>query len=280
VNHSIAFDAAVLGIGVASGVLSAAFGVGGAALSTPAIRALGVPPLLAVGTTLPSVIPSAIVGSWRYSRARLVDWPIVWRAVPAGVVAAVGGSLLSRVIPGGGHWLMVATAVILGWMAARIAWPDGVLRSVARNRVTVPSRSATTPGATASESLPAHTRARPAVLAGVGAGLLSGLLGLGGGVILVPVFTQWLRLPLHRAVATSLACVGLLAVPSTITHAIVGDIDWTVALLLTVGVLPGARLGAGLAIRTSERGLRIAVAVFLGVVSVVYGLGELLALGR
>ncbi|RZS91701.1 hypothetical protein EV189_0948 [Motilibacter rhizosphaerae] len=256
-------DVGFLATGVASGALSAAFGVGGAALSTPAIRALGVAPLLAVGTTLPSVIPSAVVGTLRYSRAGLVDWAAVVRIVPSGTVAAVAGSLLSHALPGGGHWLMVLTALVLGWMALRLATPR-------------PARP-TAPG----DTLVRSRISSPAVAAtasGVGAGLLSGLLGLGGGVVLVPALTELLGMTLHRAVATSLACVGLLAVPSTITHGLVGDIDWTVALLLTVGVVPGARIGSALALRASERRLRTVVAAFLGLVAVVYGAGELAAL--
>ena len=80
------------------------------------------------------------------------------------------------------------------------------------------------------------------------------------------------------AIGTSLACVGLLAIPGTITHALLHDIDWRFAAFLAVGVIPGARLGASLAIRATDRRLRLAVALFLAVISVVYGIGELIAL--
>lgn len=259
-SRSLLLDAGLLVSGVASGTLSAAFGVGGAALSTPAIRALGVPASLAVGTTLPSVIPGAVIGSVRYSRRGLVDWSTVAWATPAGLVTAVLGSFGSRVLPGGGHWLMVATAVVLGTTALRLSR----VRAPADSPHAVDEARAASP--------------RLAAVAGAAAGLLSGLLGLGGGVVLVPAFVELLRLPLHRAVATSLVCVGLFAVPSTITHAILGDIDWSVALLLTIGVLPGARLGSFLALWASEARLRRWVAAFLAIISVVYALGELLAL--
>ncbi|MCU1352138.1 MAG: putative permease, partial [Acidimicrobiales bacterium] len=81
-----------------------------------------------------------------------------------------------------------------------------------------------------------------------------------------------------QAIATSLACVGLLAIPGTLTHAALGDIDWRFALLLVVGVVPGARLGAALAVRTGDRRLRLGAAAFLGCTAVVYGAGELRAL--
>jgi uncharacterized membrane protein YfcA len=118
------------------------------------------------------------------------------------------------------------------------------------------------------------------VAAGIGvvAGLLSGLLGIGGGVIMVPAFTELLGLPLKAAIATSLVCVGIFGVPATITHAVLGDIDWRMATLLTVGVVPGARVGASLTIRTAERRLRLAVGIFLALVALVYFVTETRAL--
>jgi len=125
-------------------------------------------------------------------------------------------------------------------------------------------------------------RDTPAALAGVGAvaGLLSGLLGVGGGIVMVPGFTELLGMPLKSAVSTSLACVGLFAIPGTITHAALGGIDWRFALLLAVGVVPGARVGAALTLRAGARRHQLAVATFLGVISVVYAVGEAVALAR
>ncbi|HYN18856.1 MAG TPA: sulfite exporter TauE/SafE family protein [Actinomycetes bacterium] len=113
---------------------------------------------------------------------------------------------------------------------------------------------------------------------GVVAGLLSGLLGIGGGVIMVPAFTELLSVSLKSAIATSLVCVGIFAVPATITHAFLGDIDWRLATLLTIGVIPGARVGASLTIRTAERRLRLAVGIFLALVALVYFVTETRAL--
>jgi uncharacterized membrane protein YfcA len=62
-----------------------------------------------------------------------------------------------------------------------------------------------------------------------------------------------------------------------VTHALLGDIDWRLALLLTAGVVPSARLGAVLSIRARDRRLRVAIAAFLGTVAVAYGGGEVIA---
>jgi uncharacterized membrane protein YfcA len=262
--------------GIFTGVMSAAFGVGGAVVSTPAVRALGLSALYAVGTTLPAVLPSAVSGTARYAREGLIEWRVVGWTAPAGIVAAVGGSFLSHAVPGHGHWLMVLTAVLLGYTALRMSRPP---RRPAGLAPEAEDDSAVAPE---HPPRPASHTAAPALLVfiGAGAGLLSGLLGIGGGIAMVPGFTELARIPLKTAIATSLACVGVFAIPGTLTHWHLHDIDWWTALFLSIGVIPGARVGAHLAIRASARGLRLTVATFLGVTALVYGVGEIIALTR
>ena len=251
--------------GVATGVLSAAMGVGGAIVSTPAIRALGVSAALAVGTTLPSILPSAVSGTVRYAREGLIRWDVVAWTAPPGVIAAVAGSALSARVPGDGHLLMVVTAVLLGLTAWRMARGTDA-----------------DPAAEAEPATGTSRRHGRAILLAVGAaaGLLAGLLGVGGGLIVVPGLSELAGLPLKKAIATSLACVGILAVPATLAHWFLGDIDWAVAGWLSLGVVPGARLGAAAAIKLSTQRLRLAVAGFLGVVALVHGVSEAVALVR
>jgi uncharacterized protein len=260
----LARDALTLLLGFTTGVLSALFGVGGAIVSNPGLRALGAAPLVAVGTTLPSILPGAISGTLRYRREGLINWRLIVPAAASGLLAVVAGSLLSHAVPGGGHLLLLLIAVLLAFTAWRTA--------------AVPSD---TPAAAAEDVPPAAPEGRTRWLAagiGVVAGLLSGLLGIGGGVIMVPAFTELLGMSLKSAIATSLVCVGIFGVPATITHAFLGDIDWRLAVLLTVGVVPGARIGASLTIRTAERRLRLAVGIFLGLVALVYFVTETRAL--
>ena len=108
--------------------------------------------------------------------------------------------------------------------------------------------------------------------------MLSGLLGIGGGILMVPAFSAWVGLPLKETIATSLACVGILAIPGTITHAAQGDIDWTYALSLAAGVIPGAQVGARFTIASDDRTLRYTVGTALAVIAVIYAAGEVLSL--
>jgi uncharacterized membrane protein YfcA len=309
----LARDALTLLLGFATGVLSALFGIGGAILSNPGVRALGAAPLVAVGTTLPSILPGAISGTLRYHREGLVAWHLVTPAAAAGLLAVVGGSFLSHLVPGEGHLLLLIIAVLLAFTAWRTAVtpptpaeggeeggsgggpeggsggrPEGVddREHPSSGSARLPLRGASQRGVGSSRADVADAGGGDASgrmrwrAAGIGvvAGLLSGLLGIGGGVIMVPAFTELLSLSLKSAIATSLVCVGIFGVPATITHAFLGDIDWRLAILLTVGVVPGARVGASLTIRTAERRLRLAVGVFLALVAVVYFVTETRAL--
>ena len=166
---------------------------------------------------------------------------------------------------------MLMTAALLGFCAWRMY----------ATRSREPAVAAESDAEVSDLHLPVHGGGPSApVLAiiGVVAGLLSGLLGVGGGIVMVPGFTQFAKIPLKQAIATSLACVAIFAVPGTITHAIQGDIDWRFALLLAIGVIPGARLGAALTVRADSARLRIVVALFLGFTAILYAAGELIAL--
>jgi uncharacterized protein len=263
-------------VGVGTGVLSGMFGIGGAVVSTPAIRVLGATPLAAVGSTIPSILPSAISGAIRYRREELIHWRVVVWTSSAGVVAAVGGALLTSVVPGNGHPLMILTAAMVGFSAYRLSRPVGVPDP--ESVVAVEGITDAAPGLMQEHAGRRRDEAWRLLVIGLGAGGLSGLLGIGGGVLMVPLFTTWVRLSIKEALATSLACVGVLAIPGMITHAALGHIDWLFALPLCVGVVPGARLGAHLTIRSSDRTVRILVGVVLGVIALVYAAGEILAL--
>lgn len=273
-------DVVTVLLGAATGVLSGLFGVGGGVISQPGMRLLGLPPLLAIGTALPGVLPGAASGTARYLREGLIRWPAVAATVPMGLVAAVIGSLASEHVPGEGHLLQLATAGLLGLSSYRMGRvapalpPDEPLAET--DAPEAPSRvTASGIGGAADETTSLTSRF---AIIGVISGLLSGLLGIGGGVIMVPAFVQLARMEVKSAIATSLVCVGGFALPGTITHALQGHVDWRVALALVLGVVPGARLGAALTIRATDRRLRLVVASFLGCTAVLYAAGEISAL--
>ncbi|MFM7223929.1 MAG: sulfite exporter TauE/SafE family protein [Actinomycetota bacterium] len=249
-----------VGAGFVTGILSAMFGIGGAVVSTPAIRLLWATALQAVGSTLPSVLPSSVTGSIRYRREGLILPRVVaWTAL-GGVPASVIGSRLTSAVPGDGHLLMLATAAMVGYTAYRTAFP--------------PDRPVGADG----EPRPPRREPWRLIVVGLLAGGLSGLLGIGGGILMVPAFSIWIGIPLRQTIATSLTIVGVLAIPGTLTHWALGHIDWTYAFGLALGVVPGAWLGARFTINASELTLRRTVGAALGVIALAYAVGETIAL--
>jgi uncharacterized membrane protein YfcA len=246
---------ALLGVlsGFVAGTMGGAFGVGGAIITTPAVQVLlGARPIIAVGTPLPVIFPTTLSGMQAYRRAGQIDYRAVRWAAPPGAAGAAGGALLTSVVDA--RFLLLATAALIAWQAARV----GLGRAVAEK----PGR-------------PVHPSSHGFVFMGLAAGFASGLLGIGGGVVMVPVMVGWLRMPLKRALGTSLVIIAFMVIPGTIVHAILGHIDWAIFLWLTLGVVPGAALGSRWTIRARERTLRLTVASFLMVVALAYGAFEI-----
>jgi uncharacterized membrane protein YfcA len=248
-------EQAALGIfsGFVAGILSGAFGVGGAILMNPAVHVvLGAPPIIAVGTPLPVIFPATLSGMQAYRRAGHVDWRAVRWAAPPGALGAAGGAALTRIVDA--RWLLLVTAALIAWQAIRVGWGRPVEE--------IPER-------------PIRPSEEAFAAMGLMAGFASGLLGIGGGVVMVPVMTGVLGMPLRRSLGTSLVIISFMVIPGTIVHALLGHIDWAIFLWLSIGVIPGAALGSRWAVRARERTLRLAVASFLLVVAGAYGAFEI-----
>ena len=238
-------------IGFASGIASGAFGIGGALLSTPGLRwVLDTPALIAVGTTLPVIIPTALTGAYTYARNKLIDVRTAGVLCASGGAFAILGALTTKVVPG--EALLILTAGLILLLAIRM------LRGT--------------------DPVPEHAQRRsvPVLLAvGTVSGFVCGLLGVGGGVILVPVLTVMLGFPVKTALGTSLAVVAAQSIPGSITHALIGNVDWRIVGGLVIGTVPGARIGARAAVATEDAKLRVVVASALGALALAFGLGEL-----
>jgi len=106
------------------------------------------------------------------------------------------------------------------------------------------------------------------LLTGGAAGLLGGLMGIGGGLLLVPMLCNVLKLPQHRAHATSLAAMILLSLAGVIPYAIQGHVDWGVALVMAIGSCVGVFIGARLMVRVPALRLRQGFGVLMLLVAV------------
>ena len=211
------------GFGV--GVVFGLFGAGGSAVATPVLALLGVPGIVAVASPLPAVLPASIVGARRYIRSGNLDARTARLAIEGGLPGTVAGALVSGAL--GGHKLLLLSGVLLLVLGARIVLPDR-RRSAARA---------------------AARRDNTGLIVGASfvIGVLTGLLANSGGFLLVPLFMLVLGLSARRAAGTSLVAVGVLIVPTLVTHWALGHIDWSVALLFAVGAIPGSVIGSAAA---------------------------------
>ena len=107
-----------------------------------------------------------------------------------------------------------------------------------------------------------------AILTGLTGGLVSGLTGIGGGTVMVPLLTGLLRLPQRSAHATSLVIVIFVAIAALVLYAGRDEVDWSLALALAVGGVAGAQLGTRAMHRLSDSRLRTLFALFLLAVGV------------
>ncbi|MGZ8625948.1 MAG: sulfite exporter TauE/SafE family protein [Actinomycetota bacterium] len=242
-------------VGFGAGILSGLFGVGGGVVTTPAVNVLlGGTAIQAVATPLPVIFPTSLVGAYTYLKAGEASLRAARWAAGPGMVGSAAGAYLTEFV--NAHVLLIATAALLAWTAAQVI----LGRQPAR-----PWKLGETPG-------------WKYAAIGLVAGLVSGLLGVGGGIIMVPAFTVWLGMPLKRALGTSLVVIGALVVPGTLVHWWLGNIDWAIFLALAIGVMPGARIGARLALGAGERMLRITVGLFLFAIATLYAIREGVAL--
>jgi uncharacterized membrane protein YfcA len=120
---------------------------------------------------------------------------------------------------------------------------------------------------------PLHSlRLDPKLLAiGLGGGLLSGLLGVGGGIVMVPLLVLWAAYPQRDAHAISLGAIIPISIAGIATYGVAGEVRYGTAIALAAGSIVGARIGAGYLARIDERLLKVVFGTFLVGVAVLLG---------
>lgn len=238
-------------IGAGVGFLAGLFGKGGSAIATPLLHVAGVPAMIAVAAPLPATVPSTLVAGQAYWKARLIDDEVLRWSVGAGLPATIVGAYASRWV--GGASLVRVTDVIVAVLGMRFALAGPRTDGVAR---------------------PPAYRTRLVVVA-VGVGVVAGLLANSGGFLLAPLYLAVLRLPVRASFGSSLVVAGLLAVPGTLVHWMLGHIDWAIVVAFGAASIPLSRAGAALALRVDAHRLERAYGIALVALGVTF-----LTLGR
>jgi len=267
--------AGLAAFGFAVGVLTGLFGVGGGFLIVPGLNLLfGIAWPAAIGSSLAFIVGTGAAGTARHMRMRNVEPRATLILGGAAVVGAVLGALaLDRLEAGFGEanvgkfntlmqgifvGLLLLTAALVFRRAGETRSRPPVLQRLPLGpRVDLPHVGL------AGVSLPGL------LATGLAVGALSGLLGIGGGVLLVPLLILVVGLTPHQAVGTSLGIVLLASISGTIKHGLAGNVDLVLAMALLVGSTLGVQVGAFFCARLHAKRLReyFAVIVFLAAVA-------------
>jgi len=247
-----------IGVGFASGLL----GVGGCFIMVPvqfwALKSIGVDPTIAIriafGTNLLVVLPTAFSGAMTHHKKGAVNWKAGVAFGLAGVVGAFVGAFIASHLPGKVLTTAFGLAVILGGIRMLTARPPEITEEP-------------------SDSLAAF------ILWGIPLGIVSGIIGIGGGVLIIPVMVFFLKFRMHQAVGTSTALMMFTAFGGALSYLInglgieglppfsTGYLNWYQWVILAGVSIPWAVVGASTAHLLPAKQLKylfIAVMFYMG----------------
>jgi len=272
----------LLGGGV--GLLSGMFGVGGGFLTTPLLIVYGIPPTVAAASAASQVTGASVSGVFAHVRRKGVDFKMGGVLVAGGLVGSVFGGWIFQLLQASGQIDTVIAIVYvlllgsIGSMMANEAWS-----AISATRRGIPPQPRKRRHHPLVASLPLRTRfyrsglyispLAPLIL-GFGVGILTILLGVGGGFILVPAMLYLLGMTTQVVVGTSLFQTLFVTAMATMVHATTTKaVDIVLAALLLLGSVAGAQVGARLATKAKPEYLRLALAVIVLLVAARIALG-------
>ena len=248
--------------GLAAGTFGAMLGLGGGILIVPILSlGFGVPLSAAAGTSLVCVIATSTGAAAFNVRAGRADVRLGITLGAATVVGAATGGIAAAFIP---------DRLLAGLFAALMAYTAfSMLRRLQSGSRSAESEADADPTVPDGPDAPAYrTHRLPLAMGGsVAAGNLSGLLGVGGGIISVPLMRLVMGAPMRVAVATSNFMIGITAAAGAAAYLFRGEVDPRVAAPVVIGVTLGAALGATISARIRPGWLSILFVVVVGYVA-------------
>jgi uncharacterized membrane protein YfcA len=265
-------DLLLAAAGLAAGLFGALLGLGGGILIVPLLNlAFGYPLTTAVGVSLICVIATSTGAAAHNVRSGRADVRLGLLLEGGTVIGAVVGGILAGLVSE--RLLAGLFALLMGYTAISMG-----RRTLLPQADTGVGLEAIDPSAPDGPTAPAYrSHRRPLALAGAFfAGNVSGLLGVGGGVVKVPLVHLVMGAPLHVAVATSNFIIGVTAAAGAYAYLFRGDVDPGVAGPVVLGVAAGAFLGARVGARLHARWLAVLfllVVIYVGVQMALRALG-------
>jgi len=274
----------IVALGALTGILSGMFGVGGGFLTTPLMIFYGIPPTVAAASAASQVTGASVSGVLAHRQRGGVDYRMGGVMVAGGIIGTGIGALLFRLLQQLGqidtviNVLYVLLLGTIGTIMARESWQ--ALQAQKRG-VPLPARKRRHHPMVA--SLPLRWRFYRSglyisplapLLLGVFTGVLTMLMGIGGGFVLVPAMLYILGMSANVVVGTSLFQILFVTMATTMMHALTTRaIDIVLAVLLLIGSVTGAQIGTQLAQKLPAERLRFVLAAIVLIIALRMALG-------
>jgi len=273
--------AMIVSFGLLVGFLSGLTGVGGGFLITPLLIFVGVPPLIAVGTGAAQIVGASAIGSYSHWRMGNVDMRMALVLLIGSWSGGLLGVHVAKILERSGHFGLVVTFLYVGLLG--FIGISMLIEALTAMRGKKKAKPAKEKDPSWTDRLPWQMNfpvsdLRTSLLVplglGIAVGILTALMGVGGGFVMVPIMLYVLKMPTKVVIGTSLfqllfttAEVGILQ--AGMNHAV----DPYLALALVLGSIFGTQFGARLGARMPGEQLRLVLALVVVAVAVKMGLG-------
>ncbi|MFT3966832.1 MAG: sulfite exporter TauE/SafE family protein [Sphingobium sp.] len=274
----------IIGLGGVVGLLSGMFGVGGGFLTTPLLIFYGIPPMVAAASAATQVTGASVSGVVSHLQRGTVDIRMGGVMVAGGLIGTLLGAAIFSLLQKLGQidtviaLLYVLMLGSIGLMMAREA--IGALVAMKRGAAPPARKRRHHPLVTA---LPLRWRFYASglyisplapLLLGIFSGMLTMLLGIGGGFILVPAMLYILGMQTQVVIGTSLFQILFVTMATTMVHSLTTKaVDLVLAFLLLLGSVTGAQIGTRLSMKVRPEYLRVILAFIVLVVAIRMALG-------
>tara|TARA_B100000700_G_C14868354_1_gene772169 strand:+ start:121 stop:1038 length:918 start_codon:yes stop_codon:yes gene_type:complete len=261
-------------IGVVIGGLSGLFGVGGGFLMTPLLIFLGIPPAIAVGTEAPHVLASSLSGAIAHWRRKNVDIKMGLFLLAGGILGSTAGVNLFKILRGFGQIDVIIQflfLIFLGFVgfsmlfeSARTTIKKYRTTSIIRTKMHEHSWIHGLPFKVRFRRSKLYISAIPPLIIGFIVGVLSAMMGIGGGFIMIPAMVYILGMSTNVVVGTSLFQIVFVSANSTFFQSYLNQtVDIVLATLMIIGGVIGAQIGAKIGTKLKAEYLRGVLALLV-----------------